>query len=128
LATGTVQFYGEVKKVTSEAGQGTQYREYLAKCYRASKVHDQPYHFMWITWHPFNVGIWQQLCEFSSVKAAVKASKEEYCGDGDIDDTLCGQLATRLWLIVLSDRQETLTMSDEMLGTLRKAIVDGITP
>ena len=35
-------------------------------------------------------------------------------------------LAARLWLIVLSDRQEGLSMSDEMLGELRKAAVRGV--
>ncbi len=55
--------------------------------------------------------------------------KTKYCGDDqDIDEDLCGELAARLWLIVLSDRQEGLSMSDEMLGELRKAVVQGVTP
>jgi hypothetical protein len=128
LDGGVAQFFGEVKKVSSEAGQGTQYREYLAKCYLAQTTHDRPYHFMWITWHPFNVGMWPNLCKVSAVRAAVEEYKDSLCADASIDETACEELAKRLWLIVLSDRQETLAMSDEMLGTLRKALVEGVTP
>ena len=55
--------------------------------------------------------------------------KSKYRGDDEvIDEDPCNQLADRLWLIVLSDRQEGLSMSDDMLGELRKAAVKGVTP
>lgn len=127
LESGNVSFFGEVKKVTSEAGQGPQYREYLAKCYRASVIQGHPHHFLWITWHPFSVTSWSHLCDASSVKAAIEEHKDEFCDD-TVDETLCEELAERLWLIVLSDRQETLAMSNAMLGTIRKAIVEGVAP
>ena len=122
-------FYGEVKKYSRPGSQPTDYTEYLAKCYRATSLHERPYHFMWITWHPFNLRRWSRLCTAEEVRAAVDKHKTNYCGDDqDIDEDLCDKLADRLWLIVLSDRQEGLSMSDEMLGELRKAVVLGVAP
>jgi hypothetical protein len=128
LETGKASFLGEVKKVSGEAGQGGMYKEYLAKCYRTAVHLGMPYHFMWITWHPFSQNIWTQLCTAEQVKAAVTAHKVAYCGADPVDESLCAELAERLWLIVLSDRQESLSMSDAMLGTLKKAIIEGVMP
>ena len=126
LDSGKVSFLGEVKKVTSEAGQGTMYREYLAKCYRTSVQSSLPFHFVWITWHPFSVTTWMKLCTAEEVKSAMIDRKEQYCDSFEIDDGLCERVAERLWLIVLSERQESLAMSDSMLGTLKKALVEGV--
>ena len=128
LESGKVGFFGEVKKVSSESGQAAMYIEYLAKCYRALVTSSKPYHFMWITWHPFSLTKWSKLCTAAEIKDAVEAHRNAYCGSDPIDDELCSKLAERLWLIVLSDRQETLSMSDAMLGTLKKAVVEGVNP
>lgn len=128
LDGGNAIFYGEVKKVSGEAGQGAQYREYLAKCYCAFVKNHQPYHFMWITWHPFSLTTWTKLCDVAHLKKAVESHREVYCGTDPVDDATCADLAQRLWLIVLSDRQEALSMSDDMLGEVRRAIVKGVAP
>jgi hypothetical protein len=129
LDEGKARFYGEVKKYSGVGSQPEEYMEYLAKCYRATVEHGHPYHFMWITWHPFSQTKWSRLCTATEVRTAAEAHKATYCGDDmGIDDEVCNQLADRLWLIVLSDRQEGLSMSDEMLGELRKAVVQGVTP
>ena len=127
LDEGKATFYGEVKKYSGVGSQSEEYTEYLAKCYRATSEDGRPYHFMWITWHPFSQTKWSRLCTAAEVRTAVSVHKTNYCGDGqDIDEDLCADLAARLWLIVLSDRQEGLSMSDEMLGELRKAAVLGV--
>lgn len=128
LETGSATFFGEVKKVTSEAGQGPMYQDYLAKCYRATVKTGHPYHFMWITWHPFAQTTWSQLCSGATITKAVEDRRDEYCGDDGVDEGLCNELAERLWLIVLSDRQETLSMSDDMFATVRAAMVKGVAP
>ena len=129
LDEGKALFYGEVKKYSSVGSQPEAYTEYLAKCYRATTVHGRPYHFIWITWHPFSLMKWSQLCTAEEIRDAVDLHKTTYCGDDqDIDEDLCNDLADRLWLIVLSDRQEGLSMSNEMLGELRKAVVQGVAP
>lgn len=128
LDDGNVSFRGEVKKVAGEASQGTMYHEYLAKCYRASSHHQQPYHFMWITWHPFKVTRWSKLCTAEEIESAVSEYGDKYCGSDVVDKDLCADLADRLWLIVLSDRQENLSMSDAMLGYVMRALTEGVSP
>ena len=129
LDEGKALFYGEVKKYSGVGSQSKEYTEYLAKCYRATCMNERPYHFMWITWHPFSQTKWSKLCTAEEVRVAVNKHKTKYCGDDqDIDEELCDELAGRLWLIVLSDRQEDLSMSDEMLGELRRAVVHGVAP
>ena len=123
LDEGKAMFYGEVKKYSGVGLQPQEYTEYLAKCYRATSVHRHPYHFMWVTWHPFSQTKWSHLCTAAEVRAAVDSHKTKYCGDDqDIDEAMCDDLAARLWLIVLSDRQEGLSMSDAMLGGLRSKV------
>lgn len=129
LDAGTTTFFGEIKKYNSVGDQPAEYPEYLAKCYRACAAHGRPYHFMWITWHPFSQTNWSKLCTAEQIHEAVQTRKALYCGDDEeIDEELCAELADRLWLIVLSDRQESLSMTDEQLGLLRQATVHGVTP
>ena len=129
LDEGTTTFFGEIKKYNDVGDQPAKYIEYLAKCYRACAAHGRPYHFIWITWHPFSQTIWRNLCTAEQIHNSVQTHKALYCGaDEDIDDELCADLADRLWLIVLSDRQEDLSMTDEQLGLLRQAAVLGVTP
>lgn len=129
LDEGTTTFFGEIKKYNAVGDQPAMYSEYLAKCYRACAAEGRPYHFMWITWHPFSQTNWSKLCTAEQIHDAVQTHKALYCGDDeDVDEGLCAELADRLWLIVLSDRQEGMSMTDEQLGLLRQAAVLGVTP
>lgn len=115
-----VQFLAEVKKYSEAGDQHPLYQEYLAKCYRAWRVGGGPYEFMWITWHPFQVGEWRALCDANKVRASVELHRADFMNNNEsIDDGLCGDIAARLWLVVLSDRQETLCLTPEMMATLR---------
>lgn len=112
-------FYAEVKKYSSAGDQGTEYRKYLAKCYLA--LAQQPAmcdHFMWITWAPFSIIKWPVLRNAEYVRESVLKYSAKTLGGEDEhpDDTLCKEVADRLWLIVLSDRQEELRLTDEERG------------
>lgn len=126
IASGKTQFFAEVKNVTGEAKQGVQYRKYLAKCYRTCKSTGKRFHFVWLTWHPFSLGSWSKLCTAEEVISAVNLHKEQYVGDEDIDEDLCREISDRLWLIVLGEKQESLSMSDQMFGELKRALVAGV--
>ncbi len=125
LDEGKSTSYGEVKKYSVVGSQPQEYTEYLAKCYRATLNDERPYHFFWITWHPFSQTKWARLCSAEEIRAALEAHQVKYCGSDEIDSEIVAELAQRLWLVVLSDRQETLSMSDEMLGELRRLAVTG---
>lgn len=115
-----VQFLAEVKNYEGAADQHPLYQEYLAKCYRVCRLGVGPREFMWITWHPFKIGEWRQLCGAEKVKSSVDLHRSTYLDDGEvIDEGLCGDLASRLWLIVLSEKQETLCLTPDMMAVIR---------
>lgn len=120
-------FYAEVKKYSSVGGQSAMYGDYLANCYCATLAEpDKQYEFMWITWHPFDQTKWTRLIEWEEVASALQSRTLDWLGRGAVvDDEVCRLTAERLWLIVLSDRQERLGMSDEMLGELARAAQAG---
>jgi len=121
LDEGKSTFYGEVKKYSVVGRQPDEYTEYLAKCYRAVVTSGHPHHFFWITWHPFSQTKWTNLCTADEIRAALETHQAKYCGADEIDNAAVTALADRLWLVVLSDRQEALSMSNAMLGELRRA-------
>lgn len=123
------EFLAEVKYYTSSGAQGKMYEEYLAKCYRAySSRPDRCDNFMWITWAPFSVTSWATLCDAETVRTAVLQHRQKSLGVDDVasaEAVISGDLvaatAERLWLIVLSRRQEEqLQMSARHLALIRQ--------
>ncbi|MFE3217655.1 hypothetical protein [Streptomyces antimycoticus] len=121
------EFLVESKFYETPGHQGSMYVEYLAKCYRAYKTRpDRCDNFMWITWHPFSLTKWAKLCTTSEVKSAVITHHEKSLGCVDsndaaelVDEESCKEVADRLWLILLSKRQEELVISKKHLGWIR---------
>lgn len=114
--------YLEVKNYDTEGGQGPKYQQYLRDCYLAAAKQrqdgvDEETEFMWLTWHPFSLGKWSRLCSEEELRAAL-ASLEEAL----IDEDLVRALPARLWLVVLSRRQEQMTMGDRLLGEIRSIV------
>jgi len=117
-------FYAEVKNFSDSSSQGPKYREYLADCYSATARMlkdgtDKKWEFMWITWHPFLVETWTKLCGEESIREAVTEHFPEKLGDDEYDPDIGKLIADRLWLLVLSRRQEELMMSPKFLGHIR---------
>ncbi|MDC7337864.1 hypothetical protein PQR15_16770 [Streptomyces lydicus] len=123
------QFYAEVKAYNSD-NQGPKYREYLTDCYSATAKMikdgiDRECEFMWITWHPFSMGAWTKLCDTETIEEAVKQYPNKLGGE-HYDPEIGKKVADRLWLIVLSERQEELMMNREYLGHIRAYITRGV--
>ncbi|WAP57029.1 hypothetical protein [Streptomyces sp. S465] len=122
------QFYAEVKAYDSD-NQGPKYREYLTDCYSATARMikdglDRECEFMWITWHPFSMGAWTRLCNADTIEKAVEEYPDKLGGDA-YDPEIGKLLSDRLWLIVLSSKQEELMMKREFLGHIRSYITRG---
>lgn len=122
-------FYAEVKSYTNASNhQAAEYMEYLAKSYCAYLASPQYCDsFMWITWHPFSQNRWSSLCSPETVLEAVLKHRLDTVGVPDEDEArklvnndACAAVAERLWLIVLSDRQEKLTVSAEHRGLIER--------
>ena len=115
------EFLAESKFYASHGDQGTAYVKYLAQCYCAyGHRPERCDNFMWITWAPFLVTKWPDLCTPDYVKSAVLTHCERALNEIDssaaadlVDDTICEAVARRLWIIVLSERQETLVISKD---------------
>jgi hypothetical protein len=115
-------FVAESKKYSSPADQGEHYDDWLAKCY-VMRMNRQPCadHFMFITWNPFRANSWQELVTPKAISTGLlkeKNRKRVFSVDQEerarsmIDQGLLEDVASRLWLIVLSDKQEKLVISD----------------
>ncbi|MEU6115886.1 hypothetical protein ABZ840_15345 [Streptomyces sp. NPDC047117] len=122
-------FYAEIKAYASD-NQGTKYREYLADCYSATArmLNDGPdrqYEFMWITWHPFLSSSWTQLCNANMIEEAAKGHPDKL-DSHEYNPDIGQMVADRLWLIVLSSRQQELMMDREYLGHIRNYITKGV--
>ncbi len=121
------EFLAECKNYTKARDQNQMYNEYLAKNYLA--LQSQPSrcdHFMWITWSAFATNSWDELCTTDRVRGAVLGESERALGvpaaeaSSKINFDLCDEVAKRLWLIVLSEKQERhLILSPEHQGLIR---------
>jgi hypothetical protein len=109
-------FCAEVKNYQSSADQGTHFFEFLAKCYVACS-RDYPFgdHYMWITWAPFLVTSWAQLDSAEKVEEAVIQHRQRVFGTSSedearsqLDASVAKAVSERLWLFVLSVKQEGL--------------------
>lgn len=130
-------FYAECKKHNSDSKAGTGYEEFVRNCYSATaqkqKTGDpgRP-DFLFITWHPFKVTSWKDLCTAGSVESFVKAkvgTPDDVLGTDTYDPKLGSEVAKRLWLVVLHDRQIVdLSMSGTWLGKIRDEQTDKTKP
>ena len=125
-------FYAESKNYDSPSDLPTHYSKFLAQCYVAylqnAKYCD---HFMWISWSPHSITDWAQLTSAEYVRKHVLKHKERVFGDVEdaqaealIDDEVVSAVAARLWLIILSKKQEALVISSEHRGLIEKHEVE----
>jgi hypothetical protein len=116
-------FVAESKKYASASDQGTHYDDWVAKCYVARQstpvITDQ---MMWITWSPFRMTTWPNLLSEAAVEQGLlvpENCKRVFDTDDPehartlIDRGLLKDVANRLWMIVLSDKQESLVIRTE---------------
>ncbi len=127
------EFLAEVKNYKGASDQAELYVEYLAKCYRAYQERpDRCDNFMWITWAPFSVTKWQKLCSCDEVLEAVVRHRDRALGEPDltkahiaVDKSCCDEVANRLWIIVLSERQESLVVTRQHRGVIQMVRATG---
>ena len=128
------EFLGECKKYENAYDQNKLYIEYLAKCYVARfRRPDRCDNFMWITWSPFATTTWSDLISPEHVRKAVMKESTRALGVneedalGKLDEELCKEVASRLWIIVLSEKQEKhLVLSPEHQGLIRAKIAERV--
>lgn len=106
------EFLAEVKAYKDASDQGALYEEYLAKCFRAYRLRpERCAHFLWITWAPFRSTYWSTLNDAENIRKAVakhcdKALGEEGVTWEEVPEAEAENISQRLWIIVLSEKQE----------------------
>ncbi|MGW5037165.1 hypothetical protein ACWEQK_03365 [Streptomyces parvulus] len=116
----------EVKAYNVVGKQPEEYTEYLANAYSATARDirdgiDRKREFMWVTWHPFSQTKWVNLTTKSEIKSALAVHEESLDG-AEIDDDIVDLLTSRLWLMMVSKRQEQLLLTREELYTVQGAL------
>lgn len=127
------QFSAEVKCYDKEHKQPEMYRRFLAQCYVA--LGERPHlcdHFMWITWAPFNATAWHKHCSEERVRQAVLEHRSLVFGITSSDEAeelldaeRVKEVADRLWLIVISEKQERFVPLVEWQAIIDFAIKKG---
>ena len=114
----------ECKRFSSPGGQYSEFLHFLAIAY-SSTVKEQDdlggaraRHFLWVTFHPFNLANWAQLeTRDQMVKALVE--HPEYLQGRDIDEGLVRDVSSRIMVLVFNPKQEALSLTRNELNTFR---------
>lgn len=99
------------------------FRDFLAKCYVAlEQRRDRCDNFLWISWSPFQARSWDQHATVENVRKSIlhTANRKRTLGVedeneaiGKISAQLLVDVASRVWLVTLSDKQEQLVLTNE---------------
>jgi hypothetical protein len=116
-------FLAEVKNYLYESNLPTHFRDFLAKCYVAlSSKPARCDNFLWISWAPFQAQNWHKHATTENVRKSIvhSANRERVLGvDNEVDAgekldvELMAKVASRVWLVTLSDRQIMLVPTEE---------------
>ncbi|MEA1903430.1 MAG: hypothetical protein U9N56_07880 [Actinomycetota bacterium] len=122
-------FVAEVKNYSSAGDQGSEYRLFLAKCYRIETYSPAMYeHYVWLTWAPFLVSSWKELITPEFVAAAVEGSDESQSialGSSNLSEESVEKVASKLMIVVLSERQvEFLSLHGDELLNVKQALLE----
>lgn len=120
----------ECKKYNTAGHQPAEFKKFLAIAYSSTaqtiREHrmDEEREFMWVTFHPFSLSDWPNLCSVSYLRQCV----EEHDGllnEEPIDDTLLAKVAGRIWVVVVSQRQVDIRLSRDELADFTAAMIKG---
>jgi len=119
-------FFAESKNYDAPSDLAEHYQQFLAQCYAAYQ--DQEAwcdHFIWIAWSPHAISKWPKLRSEEVVREALIENRLRLFDEADkdkaatlIDGPTVSAVAERLWLIILSEKQERLVISAEHRGVI----------
>jgi len=125
-------FLAEVKNYEYEMDLHAHFLDFLAKCYIA--LGNRPElcdNFLWISWSPFQAQKWNQHATTASVRRALTLprNRKRALGVDKADDVVgqwdverMGEVAKRIWLITLSDKQEMLVPIEDHYFKIKEII------
>jgi hypothetical protein len=123
-------FLAEIKNYKSESDLPVHWRKFLASCYVARG--DKPErsdNFMWISWAPFQAQKWHEHATPADIRKALvhKDNRKRLFDTEDedeakaaIDEALVADIAKRIWMITLSEKQESLVIARDYYAEVIK--------
>lgn len=127
-------FLVEVKDYGPKSDQYPEFKTFLALCYVAyTSKPEYCDHLIWMTWRPFGCDRWDNLTTINEVVAAVVHCRERVFGSGvtpedakaQINMVAAAAVAERLWLIILSEGNESLTITKDHYAEIVKLATQG---
>jgi len=117
------EIYVESKNVKDAGDQGAEFQEFLARAYSgtmrlSSDLGMDPKHeFMWATTCPWKGKGFRGVATEDTILEAIRAAESHIIpGDHTVDGSMVRSLAERLWVWVISERQEEMVMGDQLRG------------
>jgi hypothetical protein len=109
----------ESKSYTTVGHQAEEHKEHLANAYSTTAwdiktVGDTKREYIWVTTHPFAQNKWPRLMSHQEINAALELHPKVLNGE-KIDEELVRVVASRLWLLVMHERQEQLALTRDEL-------------
>lgn len=126
-------FLAEIKAYHREHDLPTHFRDFLAKCYVALESGPgRCDHFLWLSWAPFQAQRWDEHATPENVRRSVlrRVNRRRVLGMDDeheaapqLSPELLVGVASRVWLLTLSEKQEQLVLATHHYGEVVKMIM-----
>jgi hypothetical protein len=126
------RIYIESKSVAGPGSQSAEFKRFLAQAYSATSTGfqdlgtDPKYRFMWATTSPWKGEGFRQVASPKSISSAVT----EHVGGQilppghGVDDDLIRTVSERVWVWVISDHQEEMTIGSKMRGWIMQRLAE----
>ncbi|WP_344282094.1 hypothetical protein [Actinomadura napierensis] len=116
----------ESKRYTTPGHQGNDFTEFLANAYSATShdlvtVGDVRREYIWVTTHPFSQTKWKGLTQPDEMRAALKTHSQLLAGE-EIDEDRLRLVVSRLWLLVMHEKQKKLMLNRSELQLVRTVL------
>lgn len=114
----------ESKRYTSPGGQYKEFMHFLAIAYSSTVKEKESLggyrnrHFLWVTFHPFNLDNWTAL-ETRDHMVKALGQHQEYLKGRTIEEDLVRDVASRVMVLVFNPKQENLSLSRDELKLVR---------
>lgn len=114
----------ESKRYTTPGGQYKEFLHFLAIAYSSTvkEIEDlggsRDRHFLWVTFHPFNLENWTALETREQMIKALELHPD-YLDKRGIDEDLIREVASRVMVLVFNPKQENLSLTRQELNIVR---------
>jgi hypothetical protein len=106
----------EAKKYSTVGHQAAEFKKFVAIAYSSTAQviedigEDWFREFLWVTYHPFSQTDWPHLLTLSYLRGCLEEHEELLAGK-EVDDDLLAKVASRLWVLVVQQKQVDIRLT-----------------